>query len=118
MNKHIYILSISLLTLFACEQKKLPENPKDKEEYVDESGNHWLWNAMLMRWMITSPMGMTHYYYPQTNVWQNSSGNQTAPPVNLKETVRKKDQSSSSSFWGGGSKGVFGKKGKNFTIRS
>lgn len=116
MNKRLFVLSLSLLTLFACEQNQLPENPKDNEEYVDNSGNHWLWNAMLMRWMITSPMGVTHYYYPQSNVWQNSNGMKTTPPVNLKETVQK-TKSSSSGVWGK-SKSVFGKTGKSYSIRS
>lgn len=107
MNAKWFIAAASLLVLFACEQKQLPENPKDKEEYVDEHQNRWIWDAMLMRWMIMSPMGMTHFYYPQQGTWANSANQPVAAPKDLKQTVR---STSSAPTQKGVQKSVFGKR--------
>ena len=72
---------LSLLTLVSCVQKEqLPKNPKDKEEYKDSSGHSWIYDAMLMRWMFTpSGGGQSHYYYPASGNWTNSSGIKVNP---------------------------------------
>lgn len=74
---------LSLLTLVSCVQKEqLPKNPKDKEEYKDSSGHSWIYDAMLMRWMFTpSGGGQSHYYYPASGNWTNSSGIKVNPPA-------------------------------------
>ena len=54
MNKKTYLIAaMCMMALSGCTQKsELPENPKDKEEYQDSQGNHWIYNAMLMRWAL------------------------------------------------------------------
>lgn len=51
MKKFNYFFAAGFLLFVSCVAKdKLPENPKDKQEYRDSQGNSWIWNAMLMRW--------------------------------------------------------------------
>lgn len=115
MKAKWFIAAASLLALFACEQKQLPENPKDKEEYVDEHQNRWIWDAMLMRWMIMSPMGMTHFYYPQQGTWFNSANQPVAAPADLKQTVRSATPTSAQK---GVQKSVFGKRSGSYSFGS
>lgn len=81
------ILLATLAFFTACSNNKLPEDPRDGEKYVDKSGHSWLWNAMLMRWMVMGSGGATHYYYPSTAKWTNSAGLVTPPPSGIKPSV-------------------------------
>ena len=67
---------LSLSLFVSCVHKdQLPENPKDKQEHKDSHGNSWIYDAMLMRWLfMPSGGGQSHYYYPGTGNWTNSSG--------------------------------------------
>ena len=90
MNKKTYLIAaMCMMALSGCTQKsELPENPKDKEEYQDSQGNHWIYNAMLMRWAlmpsIANGLSTTHYYYLGTNTWRNAQGATVDPPSNIK----------------------------------
>ena len=60
-RRHYWMAAMCLMTLAACTQTtKLPENPEDKEEYRDNQGNSWIYNAMLMRWALM-PSAMTDF---------------------------------------------------------
>ena len=90
-KKHLLAAAIASMTLFvSCtnHSSQLPEDPKDKEEYQDSQGNHWIYNAMLMRWAlmpsIANGLSTTHYYYPGTNTWRNAQGATVDPPSNIK----------------------------------
>ena len=107
--------ALCLMTVAACTQKtELPEDPKDKEEYRDSQGNHWIYNAMLMRWAlmpsVANGLNTTHYYYPKTGSWTDASGSRVTPPSNVK--VGSSSTSSKSSGH------VFGTKSRSFSVGS
>lgn len=94
MNKSKLILIAGLVTAISfqsCNNRhKIPENPRDGQEYVDDRDNVWTWNQAMGYWMIMSNINSTnstptyHYYYPSTNRWTNSSGyNLSSPPKNV-----------------------------------
>lgn len=113
MNKKSYILAaMCMMALSGCTQKtELPENPQDKEEYQDSNGNHWIYNAMLMRWAlmpsIANGLSTTHYYYPGTNTWRNAQGVTVDAPskVNVSTSASSKSKGS-----------VFGSTGRTRSI--
>ena len=86
MNKRQFLAAaICLMSLAGCTQKtELPDNPKDKEEYRDNQGNSWIYNAMLMRWAlmpsISNGLATTHYYYPQSGTWTDVNGARVKSP--------------------------------------
>lgn len=116
MKKKNYLMAaLCLMTVAACTQKtELPEDPKDKEEYCDSQGNHWIYNAMLMRWAlmpsVANGLSTTHYYYPKTDSWTDVNGSRVASPSNVK--VRPASTSSKSSGH------VFGSKSRSFSVGS
>lgn len=87
------VLGLAML-MSACTQKqKLPQNPKDKEEYKDEEGNRWVYNSHGNFWMVYALMnsmnnaGSGYYaatpsyrYYPSNNSWTNATGTAKATP--------------------------------------
>lgn len=104
-RKHFFAAALCLMALAGCTQKtELPENPKDKEEYRDNRGNNWIYNAMLMRWALMPSMAngltTTHYYYPQSGSWTDANGTCVAAPskVNVKSASSTKSKSSGSVF--------------------
>lgn len=83
MKKFNYFFAAGFLLFVSCVAKdKLPENPKDKQEYRDSQGNSWIWNAMLMRWALTPSGGgsPSYFYYPGNGSWTNSGGVKVDPP--------------------------------------
>ena len=80
---------LSLSLFVSCVHKdQLPENPKDKQEHKDSHGNSWIYDAMLMRWLfMPSGGGQSHYYYPGTGNWTNSSGIRVNPPATASPNV-------------------------------
>lgn len=114
-KKHYLMAALCLMTVAACTQKtELPENPKDNEEYRDSQGNHWIYNAMLMRWAlmpsVANGLNTTHYYYPNTGSWTDANGSRVAAPSGVKMC------SSASSSKSSGH--VFGSKGRSFSVGS
>ena len=89
------VIGLTML-MSACTQKqKLPQNPKDKEEYKDEEGNRWVYNSHGNFWMVYALMnsmnntnaGSGYYaatpsyrYYPSNNSWTNATGTAKATP--------------------------------------
>lgn len=115
------ILLATLAFFSACSNNKLPEEPKDGEKYVDKSGNSWLWNAMLMRWMVMGAGGTSHFFYPATARWTNSTGVTTPAPSNINPSIytpsRKANSAKSSPAKSGTTKqSVFGSSGKSHSI--
>lgn len=87
-----FLLVAGLFVLSACGGKEhLPQNPKDKEEYRDSQGNHWIYNAMLYRWALMPSGGNasspSYFYYPGKNSWTNANGVTVAPPSTVKEST-------------------------------
>lgn len=117
MNKRQFLAAaLCLMALAGCTQKTdLPQDPKDKEEYRDNQGNRWIYNAMLMRWALMPSManglGTTHYYYPQTDSWTDANGAKVSAPA--KVNVRSKSSSTSKS-----SGSVFGKTRRSSGVHS
>lgn len=91
MKRFKLIVAAGFLSFFvSCTQKdRLPENPKDKQEYKDSQGNSWIYNAMLLRWamMPSGANSAAYYYYPGNNTWMNSSGAKVDPPANVSKSV-------------------------------
>ena len=88
-RRHYWMAAMCLMTLAACTQTtKLPENPEDKEEYRDNQGNSWIYNAMLMRWALMpsamNGLSTTHYYYPNTGSWTDANGMRVNAPSGVK----------------------------------
>lgn len=83
--KFRYILvSATILLLTSCVNKStLPENPKDKQEYVDKNGNRWIYDYALMRWMMTPIGGSPYYFYPSSGRWTNTSGTTVSQPTSV-----------------------------------
>ena len=80
-------MQLVFLLFVSCVAKdKLPENPKDKQEYRDSQGNSWIWNAMLMRWALTPSGGgsPSYFYYPGNGSWTNSGGVKVDPPAGVR----------------------------------
>ena len=106
MNRHNFLTAaICLMTLAGCTQKtELPENPADKEEYKDNQGNSWIYNAMLMRWALmpsaANGLTSTHYYYPQSGSWTDVNGAKVDPPSSVKVTPSKQSKSNGNVFGG------------------
>lgn len=104
MNKRQFLAAaICLMSLAGCTQKtELPDNPKDKEEYRDNHGNSWIYNAMLMRWAlmpsISNGFATTHYYYPRSGNWTDANGARVNPPS--KVSVKSPKSKSSGSVFG------------------
>ncbi len=91
------VIGLAML-MSACTQKqKLPQNPKDKEEYKDEEGNRWVYNSHGNFWMVyalmnsmnssnassgyaTTPNYQCYRYYPSNNSWTNATGSAKATP--------------------------------------
>lgn len=67
----------------------LPENPTNNQTYRDSNGNSWIYNAMLMRWMMSSPGGNTYYYYPSQGLSAGMGIRETSSKVtdNLSEFI-------------------------------
>lgn len=87
MKKFNYFFAAVFLLFVSCVAKdKLPENPKDKQEYRDSQGNSWIWNAMLMRWALTPSGGgsPSYFYYPGNGSWTNSGGVKVDPPAGVR----------------------------------
>lgn len=90
---------VTLLTFSSCKEKdpnKIPENPKDGQEYKDDNNNRWVWNSLMGAWLIRSAMGGgNHYYYPATNKWTDANGTALAgkPSYITNTTVNKVQQS-------------------------
>ena len=102
MNKRGFLAAaICLMTLAGCTQNKdteLPEKPKDNEEYRDNNGNSWIFNAMLMRWALMPSMSnglaSTHYYYPQSGSWTDANGVRVNEPSKVKMASKSKSSGS------------------------
>lgn len=89
------VIGLAML-MSACTQKqKLPQNPKDKQEYKDEEGNRWVYNSHGNFWMVyalmnsmnssnagyaTTPNYQCYRYYPSNNSWTNATGTAKATP--------------------------------------
>lgn len=86
MKKRNFVLAAGLSLFISCTNKQsLPEKPEDKQEVRDSQGNHWLYNAMLMRWALT-PSGAaapTYYYYPANNSWTAPNGSKVSAPAQV-----------------------------------
>lgn len=100
-KRHFLAAAMCLMTLAACTQKtELPENPKDKEEYRDNQGNSWIYNAMLMRWALmpsaVNGLSTTHYYYPNTGSWTDANGTRVNAPSGVKVASPASGKSNSS----------------------
>lgn len=104
MNKRQFLAAAAcLMALAGCTQKtELPETPKDKEEYRDNHGNSWIYNAMLMRWALMPSMAnglsTTHYYYPKSGSWTDANGARVNAPS--KVSVKSPKSKSSGSVFG------------------
>ena len=116
MNKK-GIIAIATLAFFAsCSNtpKELPEKPEDQETYVDNHGNHWIWNAMMMRWAMSGTGGAgSYFYYPNTGTYTTPSGAAVDPPANVKNGINDGIKARSSS-----SKSVFGSTGKSHSVHA
>lgn len=116
------VILLAALAFFAsCSSNTLPEDPKDGEKYEDKSGNSWLWNAMLMRWMVMGTGGGNHFFYPSTGRWTNASGAATAAPSYVNPSVYrssyKANSTSTSPAKSKGTKpGAFGSSGRKYSI--
>lgn len=100
-RRHYWMAAMCLMTLAACTQTtKLPENPEDKEEYRDNQGNSWIYNAMLMRWALMpsamNGLSTTHYYYPNTGSWTDANGTRVNSPSGVKVSSSRTEKSKSS----------------------
>ncbi|RGR52133.1 hypothetical protein DWY45_12275 [Phocaeicola plebeius] len=119
----IAILTLAFFSSCSCstnrDRSMLPENPTNNQTYRDSNGNSWIYNAMLMRWMMSSPGGNTYYYYPSQGYYTNSSGVQVTPPASVSSGITPSRSSYSSSTFGSKStsKGaVFGSTGRGHSI--
>lgn len=118
MKKGILLMA-SLAFFVACSNNHLPNNPKDKEKYVDDSGNTWIWNAMLYRWIVTGANGTTHYYYPSSASWKDSSNQRTSAPRGISPAIYSRGSGIKSSSQSSPSKGhVFGKTGRSSSVHA
>lgn len=124
------IATATLLFFAGCSNttshNNLPQNPKDKEEYKDESGNLWIWNAGAGYWGmsggsysgtngISSDNGNNSYrYYPSTGKFTNSTGTTITPPTSISSGIKSATTTSSSKS--SATKGVFGSTGKSHSI--
>lgn len=121
MNSKIIVLA-ALAFFTACSNDQLPEEPKDGEKYQDKSGNSWLWNAMMMRWMVSGVGGTSHYFYPSSGNWSTTSGVATPPPSTVNPGVYKNASRKANSVKAGPAKKdgtknrVFGKTGRSHSI--
>lgn len=107
----------SSCSLFTNKDKNmLPANPKNNQTYRDCNGNNWIYNAMLMRWMMSSG-GSTYYYYPSKGYYTNSSGVHITPPEKVSSGITPSRSSYSKSGSRSTSKGsVFGSIGRGHSI--
>lgn len=95
-----YLVAAAFITALAfssCKKEnKVPENPKNGQEYTDDNNNRWIWNSLMGAWLIRSAMGGgNHYYYPATNRWTDANGTTLAgkPAYVSNTTVNKVQQS-------------------------
>lgn len=129
MKQNFSTLTIATATLLffagcsnTTNHNNLPQNPKDKEEYKDESGNLWIWNAGSGYWGmssgtngISSDNGNNSYrYYPSTGKFTNSTGTTVTPPANISSGI--KSASTTSGSKSSATKGAFGSTGKSHSI--
>lgn len=118
----IAVLTLAFFSSCSCSTNRerclLPENPVNNQTYRDSNGNSWIWNAMMMRWMMTGAGGNTYYYYPSTGSYTNSSGVQVTPPASVRSGITPSRSSfSSSTSSKSSSKGaVFGSTGRGHSI--
>ncbi len=121
----IAIITLAFFSSCSCstnrDRSMLPENPVNNQTYRDSNGNNWIYNAMLMHWMMSSPGGNTYYYYPSQGYYTNQSGVRVTPPASVSSGISRpapsKSTFSSSSSSKSSSKGaVFGSTGKGTSI--
>lgn len=115
----IAILTLMFFSSCSCSTKRdrLPENPVNNQTYTDCNGNSWIYNAMLMRWMMSSG-GSTYYYYPSQGYYTNPAGVRVTPPTSVSSGITP-SRSSFSTTTGSKStsKGaVFGSTGRSHSI--
>lgn len=125
MNFKFSTLAITAATLMffsACSNttNNLPKNPKDKEEYRDNSGNLWLWNAALGCWMmngLNNGNTNSYRYYPDKDQFTNSRGVIVVPPSNIGNSIQSASYTSKSPTSHSSTKGgVFGSTGKGTSV--
>lgn len=91
MNKTILLSVASIVTLMSLQSctggKKLPKDPKEGQEYVDDRQNRWVWNPAGF-WYVYSNNGLgASRYYPSTNLWRNGAGQVISTPSNISATT-------------------------------
>lgn len=78
---------VGLSFFVSCAEKQhLPEKPKDKQEYKDQQGHSWIYNAAMMRWAFMpygSNSSVSHYYYPSSGTWTDTGGAKVSAPSNV-----------------------------------
>lgn len=119
-KKHLLAAAVVSMAMFvSCTNSSstLPENPKDKEEYKDQNGNTWVYNAALMYWMMRGASqapngGGTYYYYPNSGKFTNEAGATVTPPPSVASGIKSSVPSSSNN------KPVFGSTGKSHSSAS
>lgn len=115
-KKHLLAAAIASMTLFvSCTNRssQLPEDPKDKEEYKDQNGNTWVYNAAMMYWMMRAAPGGggSYFYYPNTGRFTNAAGATVTPPPSVSSGIKAATSSQSS-------KPAFGSTGKSHSSAS
>lgn len=116
--KYTKLIAVATLAFFASctsstrqEERRLPENPTNNQSYRDNNGNNWVWNAMMMYWVMSGTRGNTYHYYPSSGQYTNASGVRVTPPSSVTSGFRSAPAGKSSS-----GKAVFGSTGRSHSV--
>lgn len=67
----------------------LPRNPTAGQVYHDSNNHSWVYDAMMMRWIMDGG-GSSHnnyYYYPSTGSYTDGAGRSVTPPASVSSGI-------------------------------
>lgn len=67
----------------------LPRNPTAGQVYHDSNNHSWVYDAMMMRWIMDGG-GSSHnnyYYYPSTGSYTDGTGKSVTPPASVSSGI-------------------------------
>lgn len=67
----------------------LPRNPKAGQVYHDSNDHSWVYDAMMMRWIMDggSSSHNNYYYYPSTGSYTDGAGKSVTPPASVSSGI-------------------------------
>lgn len=67
----------------------LPRNPTAGQVYHDSNNHSWVYDAMMMRWIMDggSSSHNNYYYYPSTGSYTDGTGKSVTPPASVSSGI-------------------------------